>query len=277
MDNYKILNFHPIFAENAFCLSQRLGIEIITDFIPKEGYTYLVFGAHEQSHQLLTIQIRQRNFNYIIMNSEPPLSQFLKNKYYISLMRSNVVFDYHKVSAEHLTTLGIRVLNQFIFEFVYSPGLIERDIDIMFIGSRTPRREAIYQSLKTRYPDKRIIFHFEWGLTDQVELTKELQRAKVLLNIPYHTHNILESHRINKGLASGCQVVSLYSGHKETDDLYSKCVHFTHDFFEWIDTDDMLPEHFTEKKQKYPALIGELNKYTSQLKWILEQMNTVNV
>lgn len=277
MDNYKILNFHAIFAENAFCLSQRLGIEIISEFIPKEGYTYIIFGGHEEAHQLLTIQLRQRNFNYIIMNSEPPLSQFLKNKYYIYLMRSNVVFDYHKVSAEHLTTLGIRVLNQFIFEFVYSPGSIERDVDIMFIGSKTDRRVAIYNSLRERYPDKKIVFHFDWGLTDQVALTKELNRAKVLLNIPYHTHNILESHRINKGLASGCQVVSLYSGHKETDALYDKYVHFTHDLFEYFDTEQMLPEHLIEKKQKYPALIGELNKYTSQLQWILEQMNTVNV
>jgi len=277
MDNYKIINFHQIFSENCFCLSKRLGIEIITNFEPKEGHTYIVFGAHEQAIQLSVAQLRQKNFNYIIMNSEPPLSQFLKNRYYISLMRSNVVFDYHEASADYLTSLGIRVLNKFIFEFVFSPTPAERDVDIMFIGSINDRRKAIYESLVKRYPSKKIVFHFNWNLTNHHELTKELQRAKVVLNIPYHNHNILETHRINKALSCGCNVVSLYSGHKETDDFYSKYVYFCHDLFEYFDTEDMLPDAKPEPKLDYRHLIGELNKYTSQMKWILEKMNEVNI
>ena len=167
MDTFHIINFHSIFAENAFCLSQRLGIDIVTDFKPQEGHTYIAFGAHEQASNLLMMQQKQQNFKLIIINSEPPLSQFLKNKYYISLMRSNIVWDYHELSAQHLTELGIRVYSRYCFEFVYQPGTSERDIDVFFCGSRTPRREAIYQKLKERYPDKNIVFDFNWTYADQ--------------------------------------------------------------------------------------------------------------
>ena len=43
MDTYHILNFHQIFAENAFCLSQRLGIELVKDFKPEKDHTYIIF------------------------------------------------------------------------------------------------------------------------------------------------------------------------------------------------------------------------------------------
>ena len=158
MDTFHIINFHPIFSENAFCLSKRLGIDIMTDFDPQEGHTYLVFGAHEQALNLLSIQQTKKNFRLIILNSEPPLSQFMKNKYYISLMKTNIVFDYHEQSAKYLTELGVKVYSRFVFDFIYQPGIdVKRDIDIFFCGSRTPRREALYEKLKSRYPDKNIV------------------------------------------------------------------------------------------------------------------------
>jgi hypothetical protein len=33
-------------------------------------------------------------------------------------MRTNIVFDYHELSAQHLTELGIRVYSRYVFEFV---------------------------------------------------------------------------------------------------------------------------------------------------------------
>ena len=107
MNTFHIINFHEIFGENAFCLSKRLGIDIVSDFNPVDGHTYITFGAHEQAAQLLVMQQQHRKFKLIIVNSEPPASQFLKNKYYISLMRTNCVFDYHEQSSKHLTELGI--------------------------------------------------------------------------------------------------------------------------------------------------------------------------
>jgi len=272
MDTFHIINFHAIFAENAFCLSKRLGVDIVSDFKPQDGHTYITFGAHEQAANLLMMQQKQQNFKLIIINSEPPLSQFLKNKYYISLMRSNIVYDYHELSAQHLTSLGIRVYSRYCFEFVFQPAHDEpRPIDIFFCGSRTPRREAIYQKLKERYPDKNIVFDFDWKYADQAELTKVLQQSATVLNIPYHFHNILETHRIHKSLACGCEVVSLYSGDKLTDDFYDPYVYFTHDLFEHFDWPEM-PLHMQKQKLKYPHLVQALSNYTQHNKYIIDQL-----
>ena len=272
MDTFHIINFHNIFSENAFCLAKRLGVDIINDFNPQAGHTYIVFGAHEQANQLLMIQQKNSNFKFIIINSEPPASQFLKNKYYISLMRSNIVWDYHELSAQHLTELGIRVYSRYVFEFVFQPSHDKpREIDIFFCGSRTPRREAIYEKLKSRYPDKNIVFDFDWTYADQTELTKVLQRSSIVLNIPYHEHHILESHRIHKALSCGCEVVSLYSGDTITDKFYSPYVYFVHDLFEHFDWPEM-PLHLQNQKMKYPHLIQALSNFPQHNKWIVEQL-----
>jgi hypothetical protein len=271
MDTFHIINFHSIFSENAFCLSQRLGIDIVTEFKPQEGHTYIAFGAHEQASNLLMLQQKQQNFKLIIINSEPPLSQFMKNKYYISLMRSNIVWDYHELSAQHLTELGIRVYSRYCFEFVYQPGTSERDIDVFFCGSRTPRREAIYQKLKQQYPDKNIVFDFNWTYVDQLELTKVLQRSRIVLNIPYHEHAILESHRCHKALACGAEVVSLYSGDTITDKFYYPYINFCHDMLEYFDEPE-LPLHMEQPKMTYPHLVQALSNFTQHNKYIIEQL-----
>jgi hypothetical protein len=275
MERFHIINFHNIFSENAFCLSKRLGIDIVGDFKPEPSHTYIVFGAHEQAVNLLTIQQKAKNFKLIIINSEPPASQFLKNKYYISLMRSNIVWDYSEVSAKHLTELGIRVYSRYCFEFVFQPAHDKpRVIDIFFCGSRTDRREAIYKKLKDKYPDKNIVFDFDWSYTDQAELTKVLQNSHTVINIPYHNHTILESHRIHKSLACGCEVVSLYSGDKPTDDFYEPYVYLTHDLLDHFDWPEM-PLHLQKQKMKYPHLVQALSHYTEHNKWILEQLSSI--
>ena len=273
MNTFHIINFHEIFGENAFCLSKRLGIDIVSDFNPVDGHTYIVFGAHEQAAQLLVMQQQHRKFKLIIINSEPPLSQFLKNKYYISLMRTNCVFDYHEQSSKHLTELGISVYSKYIFEFIHQPAHDEpREIDIFFCGSRTPRREAIYEKLKDKYPDKNIVFDFDWKYKDQAELTKVLQRSATVLNIPYHNHTIFETHRVHKALSCGAEVVSLYSGDKPTDDFYDPYVYFTHDILDIFDWYWIMPLHLQKQKMKYPHLVQALSNYPHHNKWIVEQI-----
>ena len=271
MDKYHILNFHEIFSENAFCLSKRLGIKLDKEFKPEKDHTYIIFGAHNQAATLHAIQLSNPYFKYIIINAEPPQSDNLRNKYYISLMKSNIVLDYHPKSAEYLKSLDIRVYGQYLFEFPEIKSSAERDIDILFVGSKNDRREAVYKRLVERYPDKKIEFHFDWKHGNQQEMTKLLHRAKVVLNIPYYESGILESHRINKALACGCKVVSLYSGHKPTDQFYEKYCFMVHDFFEYFDTEDMCPDSL-EVKESYPKLIANFHGSIVHTKWILEQL-----
>ena len=271
MNTYHILNFHEIFAENAFCLSQRLGVELVKDFQPEKDHTYIIFGAHNQAATLHSIQVSNPYFKYIIINGEPPQSDVLRNKYYLSLMKNNIVFDYHPISSEYLKSLGIRVFSEYIFDFPQLKNSSEREIDVLFVGSRNERREAVYKKLVERYPDKRIEFHMDWKQGNHEDLTKLLHRSKVVLNIPYYNSKILETHRINKALACGCEVVSLYSGHKPTDEFYDKYIHLCHDFFEYFDQADMCPD-LAEKKLPYNHLVGALSHNLTHIKWLLDEL-----
>ena len=272
MDQFKILVFHTIFSENAFCLSKRLGIDVLNDFSPQEGLTYLIFGAHDQAINLYNIQRQIKNIKYIIINTEPPQSNHLRNKYFLSIMKENIVWDYHDLSREYLESLDIRVYSKYFPEFVYTPSDEPRVIDILFVGSKNDRRVGVEKKLRERYPDKRIEFHMDWKHADQSEMRKLLQSAKVVLNIPYYDSNILETHRIHFAMACGCEVVSMFSGHGPADSFYGPYVNFCHDLFEYFDSEEMLPQHMTEQKRKYPDLIATLMPLIKHNKWLLEQL-----
>lgn len=259
METLHIINFHPIFSECATCLSKRLQVGITSgDLIP--GHTYIIFGSHNQAPILYSNQIQKPYIKYIIINGEPPQSNVLKNKYYIELMKNNVVFDYHPLSTIYLKSLGIKVIGHYDFEFpLYNFSKTNlRDIDILFIGSYNKRRESIFETLKKHYPEKKIIFHLDWKHQNQIELTKELCRAKIVLNIPYYESNILETHRINKAISCGCKVVSLYSGHAETDNFYSSYIYMCDDFLKLFNNCE---KNIEIKKKDYKDLINafELN------------------
>jgi energy-converting hydrogenase Eha subunit H len=46
---------HPIFGENALCLSKKLDIPIITKLEPIAGDVYIIFGAHMLSDELVGV------------------------------------------------------------------------------------------------------------------------------------------------------------------------------------------------------------------------------
>ena len=108
MNTVKIITLHPIFNESAIILSKRLNLEIIKDFEPCKNEIYIVYGAHEKAIELLTYQKNSEySYGYIILNSEQPSSNQLKNKYYIELMKKNIVFDYHCLCFVHPLSLFV--------------------------------------------------------------------------------------------------------------------------------------------------------------------------
>jgi hypothetical protein len=272
MDTFHIVNLHAIFAENAHCLAQRLGVDIIKDFSPEKGHTYILFGSHDHAPTLYTCQVslakEGKDFKFIIINGEPPQSPHLRNKYYIELMRNNIVWDYHAISSVFLKSLGIRVYSIYCFEFIHTPVTTKREIDILFIGSRNERREKLFNNLVKRYPNKKIVFEMDWKHSNHNDLRALLQSAKIVLNIPYYESGILETHRINSALANDCVVISLYSGHKQTDDFYSPYVYFTHDFFELLDswTEPILP------KLGYINLVKAISPTIQHNQFIIKQL-----
>ena len=59
--------------------------------------------------------------------------------------------------------------------------------------------------------------------------------VKIVLNIPFYEHKVLETHRINKALSCGCKVVAKKSGDETTDNLYEDYVYFVDDYTDNID------------------------------------------
>jgi hypothetical protein len=145
----------------------------------------------------------------------------------------------------------------------------ERDIDILFVGTHCKKREEIFIQLQFQYPDKKIEFVFDNSLIAPIELTKKLQKTKVVLNIPFYEHKVLETHRINKALSCGCKVVSKKSGDETTDNLYEDYVYFVDDYTDNIDLNKI--------KKPYTQLQSILtNNLTANNKWYIEQMISKN-
>ncbi len=226
----KIISGHAIFNENAVVLSKKFGWALEKEFNPKPKDLYIVFGGHEMAHHLLEIQYRLNNtFGFVVMNSEQPDSQFMKNKYYISLMKRNVVMDYNTLSANYLKeTYDIKVLSYYYFEFMkFNLETNERPYDVCFIGSKNERREKILKELQEQYPDLNFYIDFDWSHKNSDSLTKILHQCKLVLNIPYYDKNALETHRIHKSLACGCKVISLPSADEDTNKFYKDYITIT--------------------------------------------------
>jgi hypothetical protein len=256
MENVYIINSHPIFSENAVCLSTKLNIPIIKDLEPKDGDVYVVFGGHEIAPQLLDIQDRIK-IVYILFNSEQIESPFFKNKYYIELLKNNVLIDYNHLTSKYLKdTFNIKTYSFFFFEFF---GLeletkLEKEIDIFFTGSMNKNREELKKKLLEEFPNKNIVFDFDWSYKTSMELKEVLQKSKYVINVPYYANNTLETHRINSALACGCEVVSLYSNDKNANTYYEDYIHFTDDIVEWFKV-----EHHKELKT-YNDLVKDLSQ-----------------
>ena len=254
-----VLTLDPIFNENAICFANKLGFEIVKDFKPKPKELYVVFGAHLKSPELLQIQKDLNySFGYIILNSESQKSHFLLNKYYLELMKKNVVFNYSHGVAEYLKEIDIKTYSYFFFEFMKEDPE-DRIYDYLFIGSHTKFREEQIASLRQAFPYKKFYIDFNQSHRSPQSMKDILKKSIWVLNIPYYQEDQnLESHRINNALSAGCQVVSFKSGNKDTDDFYEDYIYFSENLVEFFKA------HEVKQKKDYPHLINGLSA-----KWLV--------
>lgn len=222
-----ILNFHSIFIENAYILSQKLGIPIENDFNENSEGTFYVFGAHIKSVDLSLLQDKKK-VKYIIFQTEQIGSQFLDDKYYLKLLRdkTNIVLNWSEyLGAQLKRKYDIDSKGLFNYQFIEQPKNNNRDIDFFFTGSPTPSRIEICKKIKKLYPNALCIFDFKWSFDTMEKLTNILMRTKYVLNIPYYPDSVLETHRINKALTCGCKVISYPSNDDDLNDEYSKYIY----------------------------------------------------
>jgi len=269
----KIISGHAVFNENAVVVSQKFKWALETSFDPQPNDLYIVYGAHELAHHLLEVQFRKNNsFGYIIINSEQIESQFFKNKYYVSLMKRNVVFDYNSLTIDYLKeTHNIKVLSYFFFEFMkFNIEDENRPYHVAFIGSKNERREDFLNLIQKQYPHLNVYVDFEWKHSNAESLTKILQQCKVVLNIPYYKNNPLETHRINKALACGFDVISLLSREDDANNFYKDYCVMTNDLV------GAVGDYFKEKPEKklYEELVKTLSqKFNPHMCFIIDHIH----
>jgi len=263
----KIISCHPIFNENALVLSNKYNFAIEQSFDPKAGDLYLVLGGHEIAHPLLEMQFRKNSsFGYVILNSEQKHSSFLKNKYYIKLMQNNVVCDFNNITPDYLKhTFGIKIFSNYFFEFmVFNKVYQEKQYDLVFVGSKNERREKLIQKLRDTFPNLKLFVDFEWKHKSPEDMTKLLDQASVVLNIPYYPENALETHRINKAIACHCDVISLKSCDEDANDFYKDYVYFCEENTLCEEVNKYFYSKQSISKKKYEELVKTLSEKISR-------------
>ena len=268
----KVISGHSVFNENAVVLSQKNKWTLEKDFNPQANDLYIVFGAHELAHQLLEIQYRKNNsFGYVILNSEQIHSQFFKNKYYIKLMKNNVVCDYNTLTSDYLRqNFEIKVFSYYHFEFMKFAEEPQRIYDVCFIGSKNQHREETLNKLQDQFPKLKFYIDLDWKHGSSESLTKILSQSKIVLNMPYYEDNALETHRINKALACNCQVVSTYSKETDANDFYKDYIYFDDDLYNGI----ISQQESESPKKTYEELVKSLNqKITPHFLFVINQIH----
>jgi hypothetical protein len=252
-----IVTFHPIFNENANILSQRLGIPIIQEMTPKKDDIVIVFGAHEQADKLVFIQ-QVLNVKYIIIQSEQFESKVFDNKYYMELIQNNPVLDWSISNVERFKSkLNMKFFGLYFYDFFFIESdkkFEDREIDFFFTGAYSKEREKVLNEFMAKNSNYKFEIDFSYNYKNPIDLTNKLKNVKYVINIPFYKGNVLETHRINKALSLGCEVVSLYSSDQNMNKKYDSYVHFVNDLNEF----SLLFE--LEKKSNYVKLMEEFGK-----------------
>jgi len=262
-----VVSFHSIFNENAILLSKRMKIPFITEFNPQDGDIIIVFGIHEQADKMYFIQSAKK-IHYIILQTEQFPSKVFDNKYYMELIQQNPLLDWSRYNVERLKTkLELKIYSLYFYDFITpeTPDWESRPIDFFFCGAANEERKLLLETFQKENPTARIEIDLSYSFVNPLLLLDKLKQVKYVLNIPYYQDNALETHRINRALSAGCEVVSLYSKDAYLNKQYSPYVHFVKHLSDFT----FLLE--IERKGDYAALLEDfgLKAIESNIRGIL--------
>lgn len=248
-----IVSFHAIFNENAILLSQRLGVPFVTDLNPQDGDVIIVFAAQDQADKLFYLQ-EIKKIHYILIQTEQFPSKVFDNKYYMELVQNNSMLNWSRYNVEQLKSkIQAKVFSFYFFDFMIPdiPDWESRPIDFFFCGAESDERKKILEDFQKENPLAKIEIDLSYSYTNPNSLIEKLKQVKYVINLPFYENNSLETHRINRALSVGCEVVSLYSKDKYLNKQYAPYIHFVKELGDFT----FLLEQ--ERKCDYPALMDD--------------------
>ena len=145
---------------------------------------------------------------------------------YMEVLRAFPVWDYQERNVEYLRAHGVNARH---VPCGYTPALERakprtKDIDVLFVGSMSPRREA--KLAEIRKACSVVTAQGVYG----AELDALIARARIVVNIHFTDHpHPLEVVRLNYLMANGCCVVSERGWDEAENDNYSGGVIFADD------------------------------------------------
>jgi hypothetical protein len=143
---------------------------------------------------------------------------------YLDLLRRFEVLDYQR---RNVAFLGAHDINARFVRYGYHPELerpaftSSKDIDVLFVGSQSPRRSRILSTIPGIVTAQGCYGH---------DLDRLIARAKVVVNLHYcEEPHPLEVVRLNYLMANGCCVVSEPGWDDEDNALYAHGLVLTQD------------------------------------------------
>ena len=205
-----------------------------------EGYGNVVLNAHLASNmgQIIRAGSVIYNLEHLVPGGNPMVN-FRRYINFLDTLKTGMytVWDYQRGNVDYLRTLGIEVRHvpfgyHSCFERV-TPT--EQDIDVLFFGTPTPRREKVLNAIARAGIRHKFVFDYIYG----DERDKLIARAKIIVNVSRLDNHPLEVVRLNYLLANKCFVISergsddvenaLYEGalvFSDYADIASKCIEY---------------------------------------------------
>jgi len=173
----------------------------------------ILYGSH-----LLPASVRIYPHT-ILVNLEPLENNPMLPAHYIERLRRHVVWDYSAINVRYLRTLGVERVFHVPTGYVPQQRRIRRtppDIDVLFYGALNPRRHRVLQELG----DAGVKVTHLVGIYG-AERDAYIARSRIVLNMRFHEHGILETVRVLYLLANGCFVISEPGMHAEENQRFS--------------------------------------------------------
>lgn len=151
--------------------------------------------------------------HYISYQTEQIGTHWFNQRYYERLSKSIAVWEYNPVNLKAYEHLNDNIS-------IVTPGVKpqqkkHKDIDILFYGDLSPRREAAVKTIPSMQVVRKCL---------GPPMREILSRTKTVVNIHYYDKSPLEIFRVNEALSHNCNVISEHSLHG--DENYKDIVQF---------------------------------------------------